>query len=72
MTTSAIIRVDKDADGLDIYTGHSYYRCDYVIKFLVFQFLLYNFRLYIDVSIFISYYQSIRFLNYKKGANMMV
>ena len=29
VTTSAIIRVDKDKDGLDIYTGHSYYRCDY-------------------------------------------
>lgn len=29
VTTSAIIRVDKDSDGLDIYTEHSYYRCDY-------------------------------------------
>ena len=29
VTTSAIIRADKDSDGLDIYTGHSYYRCDY-------------------------------------------
>ncbi|MGN0362985.1 MAG: hypothetical protein ACI4ET_09120 [Bilifractor sp.] len=29
VTTSAIIRVDKDPEGLDIYTGHSYYRCDY-------------------------------------------